>query len=301
MRGTPSYVSSVWIGALRAGIRMAHDMGDTANEQKWQAILDKAVKSFDAKLWNGEYYSLWVDGDQRDECCMADQLSGEMYTRLIGLGNSLPPDRVRSVMATIYKNNFGPDQGLWNGVYPEGREPKMPAFQNVQAEGNWTGIEYATAAAMIDQGLVDEGLNVIKAVQRRYLRASREFNHEECGPHYYRPMSIWAALIATTGFKVDAPQGILTIAPQIKQEVIHAPWVSATAWGDFERIDSAFDLSCLDGEETFSELRVNVPSLHQAEIDGKAVSCQIETQDGLTVLKFSTPLTLKAGQKLNLR
>ena len=36
-------------------------------------------------LFNGEYYSLWVDGKTRDEMCMTDQISGEWFTHSIGL------------------------------------------------------------------------------------------------------------------------------------------------------------------------------------------------------------------------
>lgn len=298
LRGTPSYLSSIWIGALRAGVRLATDMGDTANAAKWQGMLDKAVKTMNEKLWNGEYYNLWFHGDQKDEACMADQLSGEMYTHLIGLGNSMPPDRAKAALAAIYKYNYDPDQGLFNGIYPPGKQPNMPTYRNVQGEGNWTGIEYALAAAMIDQGMVDEGMSIIDSVQRRYLRASREFNHEECGPHYYRPMSIWAALMAATGFKADAPKGILTIASPLKIKDLKAPWVSATGWGEYERTESSFTLDCRNGDTGFQELRVNVPGLTKAQLGGSAVSAQVSTQDGLTVFKFSSPVKVKTGEKL---
>ena len=62
MRGAPSYVASLWIGSLKAAIRMARDLGKTSDVERWQATLDKASASFDRVLFNGEYYSLWVDG-----------------------------------------------------------------------------------------------------------------------------------------------------------------------------------------------------------------------------------------------
>lgn len=299
LQGTPSYLGSLWIGALSAGIRLADDMGDTANAAKWRDLHQRAVSSLNEKLWNGEYYSLWVDGPQRDETCLTDQLTGEMYTRLIGLGNSLPPERVRQTLASIYKYNFDPDQGLFNGSYPPQRQPHMPAFQNVQAQGNFTGIEYATAAMMIDQGMVDQGLSIIQAVQRRYERSGRFFNHEECGPHYYRPMSIWAAFLAATGFKVDAPAGSLTIAPPLPQPQLRAPWVSATGWGEFTRTATSFTLDCRDGKTSFRTLRINVP-VRNATLDGTVLPCTIQTANGLTTLNFANPVTIKAGQKLTL-
>lgn len=301
LHGTPSYLCSIWITALRVGIRMAEDSGDTQNATKWKAMLAKALTSLEQKLWNGEYYSLWVDGDLRDDACMTDQLSGEMYAKLIGMGNAVPVERVQSALRAIYKYNFTPEQGLFNGTYPAGRQPRMPTYRNVQAEGNWTGIEYASAAMMIDQGMVEEGLAVVKAINRRYLRAGRLYNHEECGPHYYRPLSVWSTLLAATGFKVDTPRGILTIAPPVKQEKLQAPWVSATGLGQFTRTGHSFELACHDGETNFREFRVNVAGVKTATLEGKPLSCTVKVVDGLSVFQFEKPVVLKPGQTLSLQ
>lgn len=300
LQGVPSYFCSLWIGTLRCGIRMAEDAGDTANASKWQTLLDKAVRSFNAKIWNGEYYSLWVDGTLRDEGCMADQLDGDLYTNLMGLGNTLPASRVREVLGVIYKYNYDFEHGLHNAVYPPGRQPRMPTFQNVQVDGKWPGTEYAIAAQMIDNGMVDEGMNIVSAVKQRYIRAGRFQDFEECGGRYNRPMSVWAVLLASTGFKIDTPKQILTIAPPLKENPLKAPWVSATGWGQFIRTAGTFEMTCSNGEAGFRELRVNVP-VTQAQLDGKALSCKVRSEDGLTVLKFDQPLTLKTGQTLNLK
>ena len=88
MRGTASYIASLWIGGLRAAVRMAADLGHTADADRWKATLDKASASFDRLLFNGQYYRLWVDGDAHGEVCMSDQISGEWFTRLIGMPTS---------------------------------------------------------------------------------------------------------------------------------------------------------------------------------------------------------------------
>ena len=301
LQGVPSYFCSIWIGALRCGIRMAHDAGDAANETKWQGILAKATKSFNDKLWNGEYYSLWIDGKERDEACMIDQLGGEFYDHLMGLGDGIAPDRVHQVMEAIYKYNYDPDQGVWNAAYPPGRQPHMPTYRNVQADSVWPGIEYNTASMFIDHGMVDEGMNIVDALHRRYLKGGRFMNAEECGPHYIRPLSVWSLLLAITGFKIDVPYRILTIAPPLKQTEIRAPWVSSNGWGEFKKTDSAFDLSCSDGEASFKLLRLDAVSLTHAELAGKAVSFTTKSQDGLTIVNFDQPITVKAGQELIFR
>ncbi len=300
LQGVPSYFCSLWIGTLRYGIRMAEDAGDTAQAEKWKVLLDKAVKSFNAKLWNGEYYSLWIDGDLRDEGCMADQLAGELYTHLTGLGNTISSGRVKDVLGVIYKYNFDFEHGLHNGIYPPNRQPRMPTYQNVQGQGNWTGIEYHMAAMMIDHGMVKEGMDIVSSVQQRYVRAGRFQNHQECGARYSRPMSVWATLLASTGFKIDTPKQTLTIAPPIKENPLKAPWVSATGWGQFNRTADSFEMTCASGETGFRELRLNVP-VTQAQLDGKALPCNVKSEDGLTVVRFAQPLIVKSGQTLGLK
>lgn len=301
LQGVPSYFCSIWISALRCGIRMAHDAGDTANETKWQGILDKATKSFNEKLWNGDYYSLWIDGKERDEACMTDQLAGEFFTGLMGLSGGIQPDRVQKVLEAVYKYNYDPDQGVWNAAYPPGTKPHMPTYQNVQADSTWPGIEYNMASMLIDHGMVDQGLSIVEALQRRYYKGARFMNAEECGPHYIRALSVWSLLLAATGFKIDVPQGILTIAPPLKQPEIRAPWVSSTGWGEFKKTDSTFDLSCSDGEVSFKELRLNVGALSSAQLAGTRVKFTAKSENGLTVLHFDQPITVKEGQTLALK
>jgi hypothetical protein len=174
----------------------------------------------------------------------------------------------------------------------------MPTFQNVQGEGNWTGIEYASAAMMIDQGMVDQGVNVVKAVNQRYLRAGRFFNHEECGPHYYRPMSIWATFLAASGFKVDAPRETLTIASPINTAELTSPWVSATGLGTYIRKTPNFEMHCAAGQTAFRTLRINVPGVRAAELDGNAIQCNVRTQDALSIIEFASPVELSPGRVL---
>jgi uncharacterized protein (DUF608 family) len=299
MRGIPANLSIIWVSMLRGGIRLADDLGDTENAAAWRKILPAAQKSLEEKIYNGKYYSVWVDGDLRNEACMSDQLSGEFYARLIGLGNGLPVERIHQVQNYIYEKTFSMENGLLLGVYPEGRKPSLPIYKNVQLDDVWAGFEYGYAASLIDQGFVDKGLTVIEAVAFRYARAGRRWNFHECGDHYSRPLSIWAAVLAATGFKVDVPRSMLTIAPPITDRPLTAPWVSATGIGSFTRTANSFAMTCTDGTMKFKTLRVNVP-VKQAALDGKAVKCTISQQDGLTVVTFEQPLALTKGQTVKL-
>jgi hypothetical protein len=274
-------------------------MHDDASAARWRELLRKGAAAFDSKLWNGEYYSLWVDGERRDECCMTDQLSGEWYTQLMGLGQSLPRERILAALRAVVRHNFSPEQGLVNATYPPGAQARFPAYENPQQSGNWTGVEYAIASMMMDFGLVEEGVAVVRAIGDRYARAGRIWNHVECGDHYYRAMCSWTTLLAATGFKVDVPRGVVTVAPVIQVPEVRAPWASATAWGEFTQTARRFELSCRAGDLTLKRLRLNLRSRAlSARLGGSRIPCTVSEDSGYRVLDFGAPITVRAGQSL---
>ena len=297
--GTPAYIASLWLAGLKAGVRLAEDMKDDATAEQWRTLLRKGAESFDRKLWNGEYYSLWVDGDRRDECCMTDQLSGEWYTQLMGLGQSLPRERIVAALRAVVRHNFTPEQGLMNATYPAGAQARFPGYENPQQSGNWTGVEYAIASMMMDFGLVEEGVAVVRAVGDRYARAGRIWNHVECGDHYYRAMCSWATLLSATGFKVDVPHKVLTVAPVIRVPEIRAPWASASAWGEFTQTARRFELSCREGDVTFQRLRLNLRSRAlSVRLSGRRIPCTVSDDSGYRALDFGGVVTVSGGESL---
>ena len=297
--GTPAYIASLWLASLKAGARLAEDAGEAATAARWREWLRRGAASFDAKLWNGEYYSLWVDGDRRDECCMSDQLSGEWYTQLMGLGQSLPRERIVAALRAVVRHNFTPEQGLINASYPEGAAARFPTYENPQASGNWTGIEYAFASMLMEFGLVEEGVAIVRAVHDRYARAGRVWNHVECGDHYYRAMCSWSTLLATTGFKVDVPRQELTVAPVIRAAEVRAPFVSATAWGELVQTARRVELQCRAGGLSARRLRVNLAARGlAARLDGRRIPCTVSEENGYRVLDFGAPVAIAAGGSL---
>ena len=298
MSGSPSYIGGLWLGALEAGIRMAEDLGENAQSEEWRVTLQKAVSAFESRLWNGEYYSLWVDGTRRDENCMTDQLSGLWFSNLMGVGHALPRERILAALAAIFRYNFDHEQGCQNGIYPPGRKPLMPTHENMQANACWTGVEYAISSMLIDFGMVRQGVDVARAVHDRYLRAGACWNHNECGSHYHRAMSSWATLLAATGFKPDAPRHTLTIAPMVSRPELRAPWVHSTGWGQFVASANRFELRCHSGSVSFAVLRLKGVGLKSAALNGRVLASKAADQNGLSVLTFASPVEVRAGQRL---
>ena len=300
LEGSPAYICSLWLGALRSAVRLAKDLGEQDQEKQWADLLDKASKSFESRLWNGEYFNLWVSDTGKDECCMSDQLSGEWYSGLMGIGHSVPRERIIAAMQAVHKNNFDPESGLRNATYPKGKVPRFKTQQNFQAVGNWTGIEYANASLMIEMGMVQEGLDVIHSVHDRYQRTGRRWNHVECGDHYYRAMSSWTTLLALTGFHLDASTGTVQISPKITG--LTAPWFSPTAYGSLASSAKALSISCSTGSMMIKNLKLgNQVKDAKASLNSHAVPAKpVRDEDGFA-LEFEKPVALAKGDKLEVR
>ncbi|MDE3201160.1 MAG: hypothetical protein KGN79_09575 [Acidobacteriota bacterium] len=296
MRGTPSYVSSLWIGALRAGIELAKATNHAQEAAHWQQILTKASANFDAMLFNGDYYNLWVDGARYDELCMTDQLSGEWFTGIIGLTTTINRKNLDTALENIFRYNFHSEFGLHNATGPKGHT-NLLALNNLQAGGLWSGIEFAFASMLIDHGYVKQGMQIVDAIHRRYLRAGQPWNHVECGGHYSRAMSSWATLLAATGFKPDRPSKSLTLLPKIEGD-FHAPWVTPEGFGTVRRNGSTLSLHCVDGVLEISSLTVPVHTL-SLRLDSLALdTTKSQLEDGV---RFTLAKTIRilAGQTLS--
>ncbi|HUS46824.1 MAG TPA: GH116 family glycosyl hydrolase, partial [Phycisphaerae bacterium] len=298
-RGTPAYIASLWLSALLAGVRIAEDLGRKRAAAKWRRLLKKAARNFDRKLWNGEYYSLWVDGKTRDECCMTDQIDGEWFTSLIGLGSCLPRQRILAALRAIVRYNFNREDGLVNATYPPGRGRRLCTYRNLQATAPWTGIEHAIASMMLDFGMAAEGTAVVRNIHERYMRAGRFWNHVECGDHYYRAMSSWAILLGATGFKADVPRKTMTFAPAIAGSEFIAPWVASSGWGRFTQKRQSFTLECRSGRLAFRHLRLRLEGKPVAvRLNGRRLAASIAGKDGMTVVSLRREVKLSEGDSL---
>lgn len=298
--GTPSYIGSLWLSSISAAARMAEDVGDTARAAQWNALRDKCAASFDKKLWNGEYYSLWVDGDTRDESCMTDQIDGEWFARVVGLPPGLPESRIVAVCDAVMRHNYSDEGGLLNASYPvafAGRRV-YHTFKNTQAEANWTGIEYLFAALLYAYGKTEDARRVVANIAERHARAGRRWNHLECGDHYYRAMSSWTLMLAASGFAPDLPNNRLTVAPIGDEACV--PWVSSTGWGYVERKNGTLTLVCESGVMSFAELRVK-PAPASARVNGKSIPAAISRIGDMTALWFDEAVRLVSGDILSIQ
>ena len=112
---------------------------------------------------------------------MSDQLIGQWWAHQLGLGYILPQEMVVSALRSIFKYNFksdltgwqhtprafagAKDKGLIVCTWPKGGRP---ADVMLYSDEVWTGIEYQVASHMIYEGLLEEGLCIVKGARDRY-------------------------------------------------------------------------------------------------------------------------------------
>ena len=247
-----------YLAALRAVEEMAGIMGEPDLAARCRAAFEAGSANLDSQLWNGEFYVQRLDDVnahkyQHGIGCLSDQLLGELHARILGLGNTLPADHIRSALKSIYNYNFLEDfsehpncqrvyalndeSGLLLCSWPHGDRPHLPF---PYADEVWTGIEYQVAAHLIYEGWLDEGLRIVEAVRERHDGIRRNpWNEVECGNHYARSMSSWALLLALTGAHVDPATGDLSFTPVSqflsKDESFKTLWSNGRAWGTYKQ------------------------------------------------------------------
>ncbi|MCR5523659.1 MAG: hypothetical protein K6F64_08515, partial [Clostridia bacterium] len=211
--GTPVYISILWLAALKAAVRIADEMNDNAHSNEWSLILKNGLVSLDKRLWNGEYYNLWINDTEKDETLMTDQLDGEWFLRASGIGGNLSSERIKNILRVIFKHNFNHDSGLINASCPKGRHTTLYSHKNCQTQAVWTGIGYVTASLCMSVGMLNESYNLVKSIYENQSRFGANWDHWECGHHYTRPMSSWTTLNAALGLQIDNARKTIRFDP----------------------------------------------------------------------------------------
>jgi hypothetical protein len=150
----------------------------------------------------------------------------------------------------------------------------------------------------MDHGRHADGVKVVEAIHRRYMRSGQPWNHVECGGHYSRAMSSWATLLAATGFKPDAPNETLSVLPTAPGD-FRAPWVTADGFGTISRTGHALSVSCVYGSLRLRTLRLS-GGIQAARLNARAIRSTATVSSGISTLTLHAPLVLSRNQTLTL-
>jgi hypothetical protein len=151
---------------------------------------------------------------------------------------------------------LGAEAGLVLCSWPRGGRPRIPF---VYSDEVWTGIEYQVASHLVYEGLVDEGLRIVRAVRDRHDGHRRNpWNEAECGNHYARSLASWGILVALTGADYHAPTAALSFTPRLGDE-LRAPFTTGTGWGELRLSAAGAEIELLGGEVPLRRLVVHHP------------------------------------------
>jgi non-lysosomal glucosylceramidase len=200
VRGVSAYCGGLWLAALRASDETARALGDKHAAENYHALFLKAQKTYIDKLWNGEYFRYDAQSEYRDSI-QADQLAGQWYANMTGLGDLVPKQMQVSALKKIYENNvmkFGKgEMGAANGMAADGSIIR----DNEQAQEVWAGTSFALAALLLSEGLKDEAYHtawgvhhVIYETKGYWFRTPEAW--DDTGNFrasmYMRPAAVWA-------------------------------------------------------------------------------------------------------------
>jgi uncharacterized protein (DUF608 family) len=330
--GPNTFVGALYLAALEASARMAALQDEPDFARRCRLLAERGRQWTVEHLWNGEYFVQRLPKGastqfQYGNGCLADQLFGQTWANALDLGHLYPVDRVRTALRSIYRYNWAPDVAAQNKVHPPERWFARPGeaglFTCTWPEGGrmqepvryrdeiWTGIEYQVAADLLHEGMLREGLSIIRGIHDRYDgRRHNPWNEVECGDHYARAMASWGCLLALCGFVYDGPAGRLGFAPRWRPEDFQAFFGAAEGWGSLRqhrgerRQENA--VAVKHGRLTLRELMVEVPekvSLKevQASVAGRPVKSETRTaEDGRRVtVRFAEPAQLQADETLS--
>ena len=278
----PNPQMQLWyLGALRAGEKMAEAVGDQNFASKCKSLHLKGSKWTDEHLFNGEYYKHTIElpedaskiapglsagmgaKDLKDpefqlgNGCLVDQLVGQYMAHICGLGYLVKSDNVKKTLKSILKYNYRENMyGHFNNMrsYALGGESVllMASFPYDRPKSPFpyfnevmTGFEYTAAVGMLYEKMQTEGLKCISNIRNRYDGKKRSpFDEAECGHHYARAMASWAAVLALTGFQYSAVDQIMNF------DVLNGEyfWSTGYAYGNIKQ----------SGDEKNRKITINV-------------------------------------------
>jgi non-lysosomal glucosylceramidase len=200
VQGASAYSGSLWLGALRSAEEIGKALGDSASASRYHEMFVKAQKSYIDKLWNGEYFRYDTQSEYRDNI-QADQLAGQWYADMTGLGDLVPLEMRQKALKKIFDFNVMKfakgEMGAVNGIAPNGDIIRT----NQQVQEVWTGTTLALAGFMLGEGMKDEAYRTAWGIYHvSYETKGYWFRTPEAwdisgnyrASMYMRPTSVWA-------------------------------------------------------------------------------------------------------------
>jgi uncharacterized protein (DUF608 family) len=207
---------------------------------------------------------------------LSDGVLGLWIGRMSGLDELIDPVKVRSHLASVHRYNLkrdltdhinpqrpafamGGDGGLLLCTWPKGGAPTLPFVYSNEV---WTGIEYQVASHLMLQGLVEEGLEIVRVCRDRYDGTVRNpFDEYECGHWYARALASYGLIQGLTGVRYDAIDKTLQFDSRVGDD-----------FRSFLSTATGFGTVGLKGGRPFVEMKVGTLDVERVMVSGKEMS-----------------------------
>ncbi len=235
--GPNTFVGALYLAALRAAARMADLQGDRAFAKRCR-VHRRQGEPLDGRQ-PVERRVLRPANPRRCARPICNTATAVWPTNYLARrgpirsiwGICIRSKSIRTALKSVYRYNWAPDvaaqnqahppqrwfarpgdAGLFTCTWPKGGRMSEPVLYRDEV---WTGTEYQVASALLNEGLIREGLSIIRGIDDRYDgRRHNPWNEVECGDHYARAMASWGCLISLSGLLYDGPAGRIGFAPR---------------------------------------------------------------------------------------
>lgn len=196
-RGESAYSGGLYLAALRATTEMARRLGDLTVAASYDAQFKKGQAAYIKNLWNGAYFN-YDQGSRYHDSIMAEQLAGQWYANLAGLGDLVPKKMRQSVLQQVFDSNVmkfaNGEMGAVNGF-------GVADENNEQVAEVWTGTTFGVASHMLSEGMREQafhtakgGYNVVWRDRGYWFRTPEAYDVRGLyrASMYSRPGAIWS-------------------------------------------------------------------------------------------------------------
>ncbi len=325
--GTSPWIGSLYVAALKASSQMALLMGEDELSADYGKLSNTAAKNQNQELWSEElgYYIAkpehLPETRLMDKACGLDMLLGQWWANQLNLGRIYPLERSLRGLSAIHRINrftedgskrpyrdfLGNDDTGWQMFVHPDTVPKNSIHYYCET---MTGFEYAAAATMMQHGMVEQGLEIVEEISKRYdgrfrgpdevtaasnatvFGSGSPFGEDECGDYYARAMSSWSVLLALQGFIYDGPQKTIGFKPEIDPENHASFFTTSAAWGLFSQTQNestqTADIELNYGSAQIKNIVLAAPNHKSAsnisvKLDGVEQVFERSKQDGNTI------------------
>jgi len=219
--GASSYTAGKGLAALVCGVKMAELMGDDEQAHTWRLALEKGRRTYEEKLWTGDYYRTYHDTatGRRNDACFSAQLSSVWCTRVLGLEDPLPKDRIEKALDSIARLNIpASPYGMVDAVFADGRVcvEGGPGGNRIWSRDIFIQCNATAAMVFLYFGRQDEGRQAARTMLNTIFRGPYPMPWSQpcglssvtggtCHGHdYYDHMVVWSYPLALAGQDIRA-------------------------------------------------------------------------------------------------